>query len=160
MTRLTQFNFPQTVYMQLEEEKNAFEQKLEAAEEPATRTKVSVAEKNEARKKLESDIRQSVAEFLIRNHLLTNADHELLELPIRKTTRTPVPQPTEKVDFTIEQLGGSRLIVHFHAHDEERSAKNTKPSGVHGAELVWDVSTRRRPRALGVCHPLAPHLPV
>jgi hypothetical protein len=58
---------------------------------------------------------------------------------VHKTTRTPVPPPTDKPDFTIEQLGGSRLVVHFHAHDEERERANAKPFGVRGAEIIWAV---------------------
>jgi hypothetical protein len=139
MGRVTQFNFPQDLFQKLSEEKDVFAQKLEVAEEPTTHTKVNVQEKNDARKALETDLRQAVAEYLIHNHLLTNGDLQLLGLPVHKTTRTPVPAPTVKPDFTIEQLGGSRLVVHYHAHDEERGAKNAKPFGVIGVEIAWAV---------------------
>jgi hypothetical protein len=139
MGRLEAFNFPQTVYQNLEQEKNVFAQDLEVAEEPTTHTKVTVQEKNDARKALETDLRQAIAEYLTHNHLLTDGDRQLLGLPVHKTTRTPVPVPTEKPDFTITPLGGSRLSVHYHAHDEEREAKNAKPFGVHGVEIAWAV---------------------
>ena len=139
MGRLEQFNFPQALFQQLSGEKDVFAQKLEVAEEPTTHTTVNVQEKNDARKALEKNIRQAVAEYLTRNHLLTDGDRRLLGLPVHKTTRTPVPPPTGKVDFTIESLGGSRLVIHFHAHDEERERANAKPFGVRGAEIIWAV---------------------
>ena len=139
MGRLAQFNFPQDLYQKLDEEKNVFAQKLEVAEEPTTHTKVTVQEKNDARKALEKDLRQAVTEYLTHNHLLTDGDRQLLGLPVHKTTRTPVPPPTDKPDFTIEPLGGSRLTIHFHAHDEERERANAKPFGVRGVEIIWAV---------------------
>jgi hypothetical protein len=135
----TKFNFPEAVYQQLQQEKNVFANKLEVAEEPTTHTKVNVQEKNDARKVLEKDLRQSIAEYLTYNHLVNDGDRQLLGLPVHKTTRTPVPAPTEKPDFSIEAGTGSRLTVHYHAHDEERERRNAKPFGVHGAEIVWAV---------------------
>jgi hypothetical protein len=139
MGRLTQFNFPLTVYQRLEELRGTFAQLLELSEEPTTHTKVTTQEKNDARKALEKELRQAVAEYLTYNHLLTNADRQLLGLPVHKTTHTPVPPPGGKPDFTIEPLSGSRLAVHYHAHDEEREAKNAKPFGVHGVEIAWAI---------------------
>jgi hypothetical protein len=139
MGRTEQFKFPQDVFQRLDEEKIIFAQKLEVAEEPTTHTKVNVQEKNDARDVLEADIRQSVAEYLAHNHLLTNGDRQLLGLPIYKDTRTPAPLPTKKPDFTIEPLVGSRLSVHYHAHDEERERRNAKPFGVHGVEIAWAI---------------------
>jgi hypothetical protein len=139
MGRVEAFNFPQALFQKLQQEKDVFANKLELTEEPTTHTKVSVQEKNDARKLLETDLRQAIAEYLTHNHLLTDGDRQLLGLPVHKTTHTPVPTPAGKTDFSIEPMGGSRLVIHYHAHDEEREAKNAKPFGVHGVEIAWAV---------------------
>jgi hypothetical protein len=60
-------------------------------------------------------------------------------LPIYKETRTPVKVPKVSPDFSIEPLTGSRLAVHFHAHDADREQVNAKPEGVHGVEIAWAI---------------------
>jgi hypothetical protein len=110
-----------------------------AAKNPDTRNKVLVVEKNEARDDYESNVRGLNNTYLMYNPALTDAMRIDMGLPIHKTTHTPVPPPQGKVDFTLEQLSGSRIGVYYHAHDEERGTKNAKPFGVHGVELAWAI---------------------
>jgi hypothetical protein len=139
MGRVTKFKYPQDDYDLLEQEKNVYNQKLDVAEGPATRTPVNVKSKNFARRVLEKHIRKSVKSYLIDNPLLTEDDLTMLGLPIHKTTRTPVPQPANKVDFTIEPKFGSRLVVHYHAHEDDADRRSARPYGVHGVEIAWAI---------------------
>jgi hypothetical protein len=136
---LARFGVPEATYQDLAKKRNDFSTKLDVAEAPATRTKGAIDDKNVAYRTLKDAIREAVQRYLAHNPEVTEKDHDDLGLPNYKTTRTPVPPPKGKVDFTIEQLGGSRLAVHYHAHDEERETKNAKPFGVHGVEYAWAI---------------------
>jgi hypothetical protein len=138
MSRTTKFKFPQEVYDRLEQEKNIFAQKLEVANESATHTPVNVREKNMARKVLEKDSRESVGSYLIKNPLLTEADLELLGLPIHKTTRTPAPVAETYPDFYVDSSIHRRLIIHF--YEVGKASSKAKPAGQHGAEICWAIS--------------------
>jgi hypothetical protein len=133
MSRLTKFKFPQEVYDRLEQKKNVLAQKLEVAEEPATRTPVNVAGKNAAREDLETDIRHAVAEYLIHNHLLTAEDLTMLGLPIHDTKPSPAPAITSRpiVEVNFEEIQKHILIV----RDAEIESTG-KPAHVAGFE-IW-----------------------
>jgi hypothetical protein len=133
------FGIPDADFNQLQAETADFEQKLNVADTPDTRTKAAVQAKNDSRKVVEKAVRLFVKRFLNNNPVVTNADRDNMGLPIYKSTRTPAPVPTDKPDFTVEPLGGSRLNVHFHAHDSEKERVNAKPAGVHGIEIAWAI---------------------
>jgi hypothetical protein len=142
MSRLTKFNFPKAEYDLLEQEKDVYAQKLEVATESATRTSVNIKEKNTARKVLKTHIRVTVKEFLINNRLLTDGDRDMLGLPIHKTTRTPVPPPTDAVTLEIRPLLGHRVEVNFSLTTQDPAMKEhreAKPYGVRGAEIRWAI---------------------
>jgi hypothetical protein len=142
MSRLTKFNFPKAEYDLLEQEKDIYAQKLEVATESATRTPVNIREKNTAKKVLKTHIRLSVGEYLIRNHLLTDGDREMLGVPIHKTTRTPVPPPTDAVELLLRQLSGHRVEVNFSTVSidaAEKEHREAKPYGVRGVEIRWAI---------------------
>jgi hypothetical protein len=138
MSRLTKFNFPQADYDLLEGEKNTYAQKLEVANADATRTPMNIRGKNVAKKVLKTHIRKSVGEYLIRNHLLTEEDFEMLGLPVHKTTRTPAPVAESYPDFEIDSSMVNCLIIHF--FEKGGSHKRAKPAGQHGAEIRWMIS--------------------
>jgi hypothetical protein len=138
MSRLTKFNFPKAEYDLLEQEKDVYAQKLEVATESATRTSVNIKEKNTAKKVLKTHIRLSTGDYLMRNHLLTDADRDMLGLPIRKTTRTPAPVAETYPDFNIDSSMLRRLSIHFYEKDGDH--KKAKPAGQHGAEIAWAIS--------------------
>jgi hypothetical protein len=131
------FGIPDAEFNRLRTETNDFEQKLNVSDAPDTRTKAAVQAKKDARTVVEKTVRLFVKRFLNNNPAVTNADRDSMGLPIYKDTRTPAPVPTDKPDFTIEPRGGSRLEVHFHAHDADREQRNAKPNGVHGIEIAW-----------------------
>jgi hypothetical protein len=144
MGRLDVFNFPQALFQKLQQEKDVFANKLELTEEPTTHTKVSVQEKNDARKLLETDLRRAIAEYLTYNHLLTDGDRQLLGLPVHKTTHTPAEVaktfPWTKANTSILR----RLSIDYGSSETSKA----KPEGQHGMELVSVISDTK-PADLG-----------
>jgi hypothetical protein len=109
------------------------------ADDLNARTKMNVQAKNTARGSLERAIRQIVRQFMAYNPDLNDADRERLGLPIHKTTRTPVPVPTATPYFNLVPHTGSRVTVHYYAHDEKGIPKQAKPPGVRGVEIAWAI---------------------
>jgi hypothetical protein len=133
---LTRVGFPETVYQQLAALRNTFAEKLAIADEPATRTKVTIEEKNAVRSQLETVLRQAIAEYLTRNHLLTDADRDALGLPIHKSSHTPVPPATT---FPWIKVNTS-LIRHLIFDYGSSETSKAKPAGQHGIELAWVIA--------------------
>jgi hypothetical protein len=134
---LERFGFPMERYAQLKQLLDIFIQKFKRATSPGTRTKTAVRVKNSARDALKKAIRQAVKEYLTHNHVLTEEDRDALGLPIHKTSRIRVGIPDGRPQFSIVQLPGSRLKVHFHALDNDGTKSFAKPPGVHAIEIVW-----------------------
>jgi hypothetical protein len=136
---LTRIGFPNDKYQELAAQRNDFAEKLEVADEPATRTKTTIELKNEAHKALKTNIRQAVQEYLAHNHNVTNADRDNMGLPIYKTGRTPSLVPSDPPQCSAKPLLGNRVEVTFHALDENTKRSVAKPAGVHGVEIAWAV---------------------
>jgi hypothetical protein len=139
---LARFNFPDATYQDLAAKRNDFSTKLDVAEAPATRTKGSIDDKNVAKKSLVHAIREAVQRYLAHNPDVTQKDHDDLGLPNYKTTRTPIPPPTDLVELLLRQLAGHRVEVTFFPVSTNSTAKErreAKPYGVRGAELAWAV---------------------
>jgi hypothetical protein len=130
--------FPSALHQQLDTENNDFTAKYLVIENPETRTSVAIRRKNDARKVLEITLRQSIAEYISRNHLVTDSDRESLGLPIRKTTRTPAPVATTYPEFEINCSMIRQLTIQF--YDQGKQKTKGKPAGQHGAELRWGIS--------------------
>ena len=135
---LPRIEFPADEHAVLTALLNTFRTKLGIADAPATRTEVTVLDKNIARKALVKEIRQAVAEYLTRNHRVTDVDREGLGLPIHKTTRDDAPVATTYPDVDIDSGTIRRLIIHF--FDQGKKKSSAKPEGQHGAEIRWDFS--------------------
>lgn len=141
---LAKFNFPESEYDTLTAQRDDFAQKLELAEEPATRTKPAVQAKNTSRKLLEKTIQQDVKEFLMFNRAVTDEERDNLGLPIYKTTRTPSKVAGESPDMDVD----SSTIGHIGIHFFEKGSRHRKgkPEGQHGVEIAWVVSDVRPTR--------------
>jgi hypothetical protein len=135
---LARFGFPSELYAQLKQMRDDFAQKFELAIEPATRTKVSVQAKNDARNMLKKMVRQAVKEYLVYNHAVTDPDRDVLGLPIHKTTRTRAPIAINAPDAEVDTSTIGRLIIHF--FDKGGKHKKAKPAGQHGIEIAWVLS--------------------
>ncbi|MDR2140149.1 MAG: hypothetical protein LBP50_11465 [Tannerella sp.] len=105
---------------------------------PAERTQSMTFAKNAARNVYEPMVRQ-LCTLLVGNPNVTDADLETMSIYGRRQGKhyPHVPIPTDVPDFRIEQALGHRLLVHFHAHEQERKSSVAKPHGVHGVELVY-----------------------
>jgi hypothetical protein len=135
-TLLEGLGFPPATFELITALRNTYAAALDAAEAPATRTAGRVKEKNDARKVLEKELRQAIAEYLTHNHLLTNGNREDLGLPVPDHTHTPVPPPDSTPEFTLEGHGIGRVRIRFHDQGSESKAK---PYGVNGAVVGYDV---------------------
>jgi hypothetical protein len=116
---------------------NDFEAKFAVSEDENTRTKVTVAAKNEARRALEAAVRQLVAEYLAKNHLMTNEYRTELGLPIpdKHPTRSHVAKEAPEIDV---DTSVSEQVTYF---IYQKGAKNRqgKPADQTGSELVWAI---------------------
>ena len=150
LTAMARLGFPNDVYNSLAALRDDFVQKLDAAETPATRTKLSVQAKNTARGALKAALRQAVKEYLAYNHAVTDEDRDGLGLPIYKTTRTPAPVSTTYPDFEIDSGTIRRLIIYF--FDQGSVKSKAKPAGQHGAEIRWVISDTPVVDVAGLVH--------
>jgi hypothetical protein len=134
----SQFGFPKDLYEELTVMHDDFVQKLETAEEPATRTKLTVLAKNDARAAFEKTLRKAVKEYLAYGHNVTDEDRDGLGIPIHKTSRTPAPVAKTYPDFDIDSGTIRRLTIDFYDAGSKKS--KAKPAGQHGAEIRWVIS--------------------
>jgi hypothetical protein len=116
----------------LQKKKARWETAYAAAEDPATRTKLTVIEKQEARKDYEAALREFVKSYLAYNPAVTDVDREDFEIPVHKTTRTPAPV-ADKAPYVTAIAHGPRQ-VRFDFGTEQGST--AKPAGQHGAEIA------------------------
>jgi hypothetical protein len=72
---------------------NTYEAKYQIALTPATRTKITVQAKNDAKKAFTAVLRRYSMGHLLHNKLVTHDDRKLLQLPIYDPTPTPKPVP-------------------------------------------------------------------
>jgi hypothetical protein len=107
-----------------------------AAEDPATRTKLTVKAKQLARKAYEAALREFVRSYLAYNPAVSDVDREDLEIPVHKTTHTPAPK-ADKAPYATAIANGPRQ-VRFDFGAEEGSM--AKPEGQHGAEIASAIS--------------------
>lgn len=106
------------------------------ASQPSTRTSLAVEQKKRARADYEAFLRALMRQYIANNEQTTDDDRIALGLPIPKTTRTPAPVPVTYPDYTIDTSVIRQLTIHFH---DQSKANKAKPSGVHGAEILWAI---------------------
>jgi len=99
------------------------------------RNKVNVSAKNGARKEFVRQIR-ALANFQLRNPVITDAQRIELGLRVHDSKPTPILPPTEVPVLEIELLGPRRLSFVFFSPDSESKAK---PYGINGAVIVYGV---------------------
>ena len=134
---LQRLMFPNEVYNSLAGMRDDFGGKLDAAENPATRTKLTVQAKNDARTALERAVRQAVKEYLTHNHAVTNEDRDGLGIPIHKSGRTPAPVATDPPDSDVDTSVLGHVTVY--AYEKGSNHKKAKPAGQHGFETGWAI---------------------
>jgi hypothetical protein len=97
------------------------------------KTKVIVAEKNEARKKYVALVR-AMAGFRLKNPLISDAERLDLGLHVRDATPTTIGAPKTRPELAIEVLDFRRLKASFR---DQGTKSNAKPYGVNGAVFIY-----------------------
>jgi hypothetical protein len=136
LLKCAEWNVPQEEVNALNLLITEFENALAVVENPATRTKVTVQEKNSIRKAVKGKTRFILKAFVTYNPAVTDVDRDAMGLPIHKTGRTPVPVILT-VPFAEVELP-SQAVVEIHFRDSE-SPRRAKPAGAHGVEIAWAV---------------------
>jgi hypothetical protein len=137
LANLSRFGISSSVLSPLTSLRDDFFTKYVIATAPATRTKATVLAKNNAMSALKKALRVFIQEYVSFNHLVTDVDRDNLGLPIRKTSRTPVPVPVTYPWFMVDSSIIRVLIIYFR---DLLSENRAKPFGVHGAEIRWGIS--------------------
>jgi hypothetical protein len=110
-----------------------------AYENPATRTTLITAAKQDARDEYEKVLMILVAN-LRSNTRLTDDDRRAVGIHIRDTKPTPAPVPTTFPVLAIDTSTARRLTINFR---DSASTSAAKPKGVHGAEIKWLVADEK-----------------
>jgi hypothetical protein len=103
----------------------------------STRTKATIMAKNSSMKALKDALRIFIREYLTNNHLVLDTDRENMGLPVHKKDRTPIPVPTTYPFYTIDTSTIRVLVINFY---DTSIKKRAKPFGVHGAEIMYEIS--------------------
>ena len=130
---LSRIGFPGNEYQTLSSQSNDFSAKLTMAEEPVSRTRVTVKNKNDARNLLEKTVRRKIKEYINFNSTVTDGDREALGLPVYKTTRTRSPIATEAPGVEVDTSVIRRLTIRFFRHGGSHNRAN--PPGQIGVEI-------------------------
>ncbi|MDR1381955.1 MAG: hypothetical protein LBJ47_10835 [Tannerella sp.] len=112
-----------------------YDLKYRIAIDPATRTPAAVQDKNDMRKDFTVDLRSFSKSHLLYNQLLTNADRDLLGLPIPDPRPTPIPPPKSMPEGRVDTSIHLRHLLHVVDTVEVRP-RGGLPDGVAGFE-AW-----------------------
>jgi hypothetical protein len=104
------------------------------ADSPA-KNSIIIAEKNVARKTLVTRIR-ALANFRLKNPVITDAQRIALGLHVRSATYTTVGVPTTRPELDIDVVDFRRLKIIFH---DMGSGSKAKPYGIIGAVIIFAV---------------------
>jgi hypothetical protein len=110
-------------------------QTLQAQADSPAKNSVIVKQKNDAKKILKDEIRK-LANFRLRNPIITNAQRLMLGLHVRDAAPSPIPPPTSRPEFNIEVVDIRRLAIPFH---DMGSSGKAKPYGVNGAVILYAI---------------------
>jgi hypothetical protein len=133
------WNIPDSVIAALKALQAHWESAYAEAEDPATRTKGAVKEKQEARIAYEAELRKMLKAYVTYNPLIDDRQREEMGLPVHKTDHTPAPvassAPWMKPDTS--------LLRHLTFDYGGTETSKAKPAGQHGLEMAWSVSTEK-----------------
>ena len=137
--RATELNIPSDVLAAVQAQATRWNTAYALAEDPSTRTKGAVKEKQEARDAYEHGLRQLIRTYLTYSLVLTDQDREDMGLPVHKTTRTHAPVASD-APFVAAAGHGPRVVrVDF----GESQTSAAKPFGQHCIELASLISDTR-----------------
>ncbi|MDR0667967.1 MAG: hypothetical protein LBF90_05045 [Prevotellaceae bacterium] len=148
LANMNRLNVSAEVYDRLVALRDDYAQKLAVADNPATRTKLTVQAKTTARDALEKETRQTVNEYLTYNHLVTDEDRDGFGLPIHKSGRTPAPVAGNAPWVTAGAHGPRVVRIDF----GESPTSAAKPEGQHCVELASVIAETRPPEVDDLIH--------
>ena len=114
----------------------AYTTALDTALAPDTRSKAATTAKNEAKKALRLDLTVFIAKYIDNNAAITPPIRDMLGLPVKDTTHSPIPAPTSYPEFFVKVKDIRAMEVHFKVMG---SAHRGKPYGYNGAVIYYDV---------------------
>jgi hypothetical protein len=135
-TNKTAWGIPSDAVTALRSLWDVYDAALAKALSPDTKGKPATAAKNEAKKALHSALTVFVAKYIDNNDAITAPIREQLGLPVKDTTRTPIPVPTTYPEFFIKVKDIRALEVHFKPIG---SASKGRPYGLNGAVIFYAV---------------------
>ena len=124
-----------------------FDARLAAAVNPATRTKVTIQQKEISRAALRAKAR-ALARIVNAYPAITNAQRAELGLTVRDTIPTPIPAPATQPVVNIEGSGGGQSLLRL--ADETSPNRRAKPSGVFGALIYGKIGPATDPAPVTV----------
>jgi hypothetical protein len=105
---------------------------LQAQADSPSKTAIIVAKKNAARYTLVAKIR-AMANFRLKNPIITDAERIAMGLHVRDTTPTTVQVPKTRPELDVEVVDFRRLKLLFH---DMGSKSKAKPYGITGAVIA------------------------
>jgi hypothetical protein len=130
--------FPEEEYDQLEKQADDFEEKLDIAEAPETRTSPNIKRKDLSRLVWEPNVRELINCYIAYNKAVTDDDRLALSVTVRKKVRGRATvldiAPDVEIDTSILRM----ILVYFFLKGGKRGS--AKPAYQHGAELIFAVS--------------------
>jgi hypothetical protein len=134
--RMISMNITQEQYDLASEPFLQFEVDYKAAINPTTRTTAAILAKTESKSVSVKAMRLFNKQCLAYNPNVSDSDRANMGLPIHKETRSPVPDPTTIPEANV--LLPAPAVVQINFRDKDSESKS-KPVGVHGCEVGWEI---------------------
>jgi hypothetical protein len=132
----TRWGVPDDESTDLQSAQTAFKTLFAETQDPATRTSVVIAQRNDARAVLTAKARQMVEFRIRRNPAVTTAD--LIAIHLKPyNPPSPVPPPTTIPEIEMETPHPRVLRIKFRVSGSRHLGK---PAGVHGLECGWVIA--------------------
>jgi hypothetical protein len=132
----TRWGIPDDEATDLQTAHLTFKTLFATAKDPATRTSVAIAQRNDAKTALTAKARQMIEFRIRRNPAVTTAD--LIAIHLKPyNPPSPLPTPMTIPEIEVETPHPRVLHIKFRENNARRSGK---PAGVHGLECLWVIA--------------------
>ena len=131
----SRWSIPDSAVSRLHGLNTEYKEKYSVAENPATRTRVAIQAKNDAKKSFIAGIRRVYRSYVLYNESVSNEDRELLQVSIHDTKATPSVAPHTAPSGAVDTSVHLRHTIKVVDSVEVRK-RGGLPAGVHGFE-AW-----------------------
>jgi hypothetical protein len=142
------WNIPSTVINGLLEKQDWWQTAFAVSQDPTTRTRGTVKEKQEARKDYEKELRKQLKAYVTYNSRINDRQREEMELPVHKSTHTPAPV----APYAPWLRARTELLRHVTFDYGGSETSKSKPDGQHGLEMVWEIASEKPPHVRNLSH--------